>query len=175
MRNVHERTVEGLVPRPRAVPVPDTPLLRAALPRVDWSDAFAVPRPPAAPTDPQVWADAVFRDPPPLVRWLLALRNRLVPLLGIAPGDASAFATLAVRDGEVLLGTDAGHLDFRASVLVGTAVTLSTLVRVHGIRGRVYMGVVGVVHPFVVRSMLHRAAGRLAGGRPSPEAMPAAG
>lgn len=148
--------------RARPVPVPATPLLPSALPRVDHADAFAVARRPGSPTDPQVWADAVFRDPPRWVIALLALRGSLVGLVGIARGDRSAFATITRSADEVLLGTDEAHLDFRVSVLVEPhRVVLSTVVRLHGARGRAYFGLVRLAHPVVVRAMLTRAAHRL--------------
>lgn len=146
----------------RATAVPATPLLADALPRVDWSDAFAVAAYPGMPTDPQVWADAVFRDPPRWVVALLGVRNALVGLVGIARDDGSAFDSLACTGDEVLLGTDAGHLDFRVSVLrEPDRVVLSTVVRLHGWRGPAYSAVVRVVHPMIVRAMLTRAARRM--------------
>ena len=86
-------------------------------------------------------------------------------LVGIEPGDTSAFATLDRTDDEVLLGTDDKHLDFRGSVLVEErVVTLSTLVRINNRRGRLYMTVVWPLHALVVRSMLRRAQYSLADG-----------
>ncbi|WP_282759869.1 DUF2867 domain-containing protein [Actinoplanes sandaracinus] len=148
----------------RARPVPaEAALLHAALPRPDLADAFSVRVPPGTSVDPQVWADGVFRDPPAVVTALLRLRNVVVAPFGIERGDSSAFDTVG-RDGrEVLLGTDAGHLDFRASILVepdsdGTTVTLSTHAATRSRAGRAYLGLVGLVHPAVVRAMLRRAA-----------------
>jgi hypothetical protein len=178
MRNVHERVLAAgpervgalLVrarlrldaERARRVPVPATPLLASALPRVDHADAVAVARRPGTPTDPQQWADAVFRDPPRWVGALLALRESLVGLVGIARSGPSAFGAVTRSDDEVLLGTDESHLDFRASVLVEPhRVVLSTVVRLHGARGRAYFALVRLVHPVVVRAMLTRAAHRL--------------
>ena len=148
----------------RTVPLPDSAtLLSGAIPAPDLADAYSVRLPPGTTEDPQQWADRVFRDPPRAVRALLRLRNSLVRLIGIEPGDSSAFDTLRRTDREVLLGTDAGHLDFRASVLVqpdadGTTVTVSTVAATNSAAGRAYLGVVSVVHPFVVRAMLRRAA-----------------
>jgi hypothetical protein len=114
-------------------------------------------------TDPQAWTDAVFRDPPRAVVVLLHLRNALAPLAGVERGDSSAFDTIGRSREEVLLGVDADHLDFRASVLVepearGTTVTVSTVAAIRSPAGRLYLAVVKVVHPMVVRSMLRRAA-----------------
>jgi hypothetical protein len=154
----------------RAVPtaVPESPLIAAALPRVDWADAYAVTARPGTPTDPQVWADAVFRDPPRWVLALLGLREVLVGLVGIERAGARAFDRVARSGDEVLLGTDAGHLDFRAAVRREPArVVLTTVVQVHNARGRAYDALVRRVHPVVVRAMLTAAARRLSGpGRP---------
>lgn len=150
------------VRRARATAVPDTPLLVAPLPRVDWSDAHAVDRYPGMPADPQVWADAIFRDPPGWVVTLLGVREALVGLVGIARGGSSSFDTVARSADEVLLGTDEAHLDFRASVLVESGrVVLSTVVQLHNLRGRLYFAPVRLAHPMVVRAMLTRAARRL--------------
>ncbi|MEU4422232.1 DUF2867 domain-containing protein [Actinoplanes sp. NPDC024001] len=150
--------------RMRTVPVPaEAVLLHAALPAPDLADAFAVRVPPGTSTDPQTWADAIFRNPPPAVTALLRLRNVLVAPFGIERGDRSAFDTLGRGEREVLLGADAPHLDFRADVLVepdddGTTVTLSTHAAVRSRAGRAYLAVVRLFHPIVVRAMLRRAA-----------------
>jgi hypothetical protein len=145
--------------RARVVDVPVTPLLATALPRVDWADAYAVSARPGTPTDPQVWADAVFRDPPGWVLALLGLREAVVGLVGIERAGWGAFDVVARSDDEVLLGTDSGHLDFRVSVRRESArVVVTTVVQVHNLRGRVYDALVRGVHPAVLRAMLTRAA-----------------
>jgi hypothetical protein len=147
----------------RVVPVPSAAtLLQDAVHRPDLADAYALRVPPGTTTDPQDWADAVFRNPPRIVVALLGLRNRLVTPFGIERGDASAFDTITRTDREVLLGTDAGHLTFRAGVLVepdpdGTTVTVATLAAVRSRAGRAYLAAVRLVHPLVVRAMLRHA------------------
>jgi len=154
--------------RPRAVPVPAAAeLAHGAFPRTDFSDAWQVPLPAGVTHDPAEWADATFRGAPRWVAGLLGLRNALVGLIGIERGGRSSFATVARTDDELLLGTDAGHLDFRASLLVGEqTVTLSTVTLIHNSRGRLYMIPVRAIHPAVVRAMLGRAASRLARSAP---------
>ncbi|MFG1925445.1 DUF2867 domain-containing protein [Cryptosporangium sp. NPDC048952] len=128
----------------------------------DLVDAYAVRLTDAHPRDPHAWAKAVFFDPPPWVRVALGVRNALVGLIGVERGDRSSFATESATDREVLLGTDAGHLDFRASVLVDTdRVVLSTHARPVRTRGTIYLLPVRALHPLVVRAMLSRAATRL--------------
>lgn len=130
--------------------------------RADLVDAWSVPLWRGLPCDPQAWADAVFRDPPGWVAALLSVRQVLVPLVGIERGSPDSFATLDRTVREVLLGQDAGHLGFRASVHVGDgAVTLTTAARARNRRGRAYLAVVRRVHPVVVRAMLVRAHHRL--------------
>ncbi|SCG49002.1 DUF2867 domain-containing protein [Micromonospora coxensis] len=149
--------------RVRGVPIPAAAtLLPGSVHRPDLADAFALRVPPGTTTDPQDWADAVFRNPPRVVVALLRLRNRLVTPFGIERGDASAFDTITRTDREVLLGTDAGHLDFRAGVLVepdadGTTVTVATLAASRSRSGRAYLAAVRLVHPLVVRAMLRHA------------------
>jgi hypothetical protein len=160
--------------RSRPTDVPAGGLLDGALARVDFADAHSVVARPGTPEDPQAWADAVFRDPPAWVVAALGLRQALVGFVGIARGDTSAFDTLARTDDEVLLGTDDGHLDFRASVRrEPDRVVVSTVVTLHNRRGRGYFAIVRLVHPVVVQAMLNRAARRLSRSSNTRAAVPA--
>jgi hypothetical protein len=155
------------VPRPRPTSTDEARLTEGALERIDLTDAQEVVRLSAEPRDPDAWADAFFRrQAPPGVFY--RVRNFLVRPLGIEPvADRSLFATCASRPDEVLVGGDAGHLDFRASVLVReSSVVLTSVVQVHNFRGRLYMAVVWRLHPFVVRRGMRRAARELNGTRP---------
>ncbi|MDQ4116133.1 MAG: DUF2867 domain-containing protein, partial [Actinomycetota bacterium] len=123
--------------------------------------AYAVRVGAGLPDDPEWWADALFRDLPPVVVGLMALREALVGLVGIERARGDEFDARERTDDEVLLGADAGHLDFRCVVRTGPRrVVLATAVDLHGFRGRLYWGVVRHVHPWVVRAMLARAARR---------------
>ncbi|MEU6672056.1 DUF2867 domain-containing protein [Streptomyces sp. NPDC046727] len=116
-------------------------LARAAFGRVDHSDAFRMPLRPGMPRDPESWRGV--------------LRGASFPVVGR-------------EGGEVLLGEDAGHLDFRASILVDDGhVTLGTVVRIHNRRGRWYWAAVRRVHPFMARTMLRRTHRRLALAAPA--------
>jgi len=146
-----------------AVAVPMTPLLEDALPRVDWSDAFAVMTPGGRQRHPQEWADAIFHAPPFWIRVLFGAREAAVRVVGIERGGSHVFDTVTSLRGEVLLGIDQDHLGFRASVLVEPGrVVLSTIVEVHNRRGRAYSAIIRRIHPFVVRGMLARAARTMA-------------
>jgi hypothetical protein len=150
--------------RAYATLLPTTALLAGALPHVDWSDACAVTVPSGVPErDAQAWSDAIFRGPPPWIRVLFGVREVVVRVVGIEPGGSHVFATVSRRTDEVLVGTDQGHLGFRASVLTEPGrVVLSTVVQLRNRRGRVYFAVVRRLHPWVVRGMLTRAARQLA-------------
>ncbi len=144
---------------------PRTPLLAGALARCDWSDAYAIRIPDAERLqDPQGWADAIFHGPPPpLVRILFAVRELLVRCVGIERGGRHVFDTLSRSQDEVLLGADQAHLGFRASVLVEPdRVVVTTVVGLRNRRGRAYSALVRIVHPYVVRAMLARAARTMA-------------
>lgn len=147
--------------RPRAVPPPlDGRLAGDALERVDFVDAWQLPRHPALPAGPDPWSEAVLR-PPAFVKALMVVRQGVVGLIGIrrAKGRGpDAFPELARTEEELLLGKDEGHLDFRLAVLTaGDAVTLTTVVTLHNRRGRLYFGVVRRLHPMIIRAMLRRA------------------
>ena len=134
------------------------------IPTPDYADAIIVPLPPGTTTDPSVWAHRLFsrRTMPGWVVGALAARQVLVPLLGIPPAATDVFAIREQHDDEVLLAADDRHLDFRCAVAVDRAARLlrvTTTVRLHGWRGRVYFFPVRVLHPIVVRAMI-RSAGR---------------
>ena len=141
--------------RVRAVPLPPAAtLLHNAVERPDLADAFALRVPPGTTTDPQDWADAIFRNPPRVVAALL----RLVTLFG----GSSAFDTITRTGSEVLLGADAGHLTFRACIVVepdadGTTITVATLAAARTRAGRAYLAAVRLAHPLVVKAMLRHA------------------
>ncbi|MFE7777866.1 DUF2867 domain-containing protein [Streptomyces sp. NPDC057445] len=125
--------------RPRAVAVPEAArLARGAFDRVDFCDAWQLPLEPGMDRDPRAWR-------------------------GVLP-----FAVQAADGDELLLGEDASHLDFRASLLVGERdVTLTTVVRTHNRLGRLYFAPVRYIHPFMVRWMLRRTYRALALAAPS--------
>ncbi|OKI00844.1 hypothetical protein A6A06_18210 [Streptomyces sp. CB02923] len=144
--------------RPTAVGIPPgARLARTAFARTDFQDAWQLPLPPGMPRDPETWKGVLRGAFPELDR-----------------AETAA-------GGEILLGRDARHLDFRASILVespaagpggGTAghdgrVTLSTVVRTHHLGGRLYFAVVRRVHPVLARGMLRRTHRRLALAAPS--------
>lgn len=138
------------------------------VPRPDFADVAVAAFGPTAPTDPAVWAEAIFglRSMPAPIRALLALRQALVPLLGLKPSPKDTFAVREVRGEEALIRADEPHLDFRVGVGVDAQarlVRVTTVVKLHGRRGRVYFAPVSLAHAVITQSMLRRAVRTLSG------------
>lgn len=146
-------------------PMPHDGLLVGALPRVDAGDAWGTPLLPGDSRSVDAWRAALFSTTPAWVARLLALRDRLVGLVGIATvagtdegrGPDAGFPLLDRAADELLVGVDDVHLSFRVSIRVRDDVVLvGTVVQVHNRLGRAYWAVVRWFHPVVVRSLLRR-------------------
>jgi len=136
------------------------------VPRPDHADVVVVPLPDGATTDPAAWARAPFdvRSTPLWVRAAFVLRQALVPLIGVSRGDQSVFDVSRVEGEEALIVADDTHLDFRCAVGVDGAarlVRVTTVVRLHGWKGRAYFLPVRLAHGPVLTAMLRRAARRM--------------
>lgn len=127
--------------RPETVAVPEgARLLRAALDRPAYQDAYRMRMLPGLPRDPRAWSPMLRED----------------------------FPELGCADGELLLQVDIAGLTARASILVDDAhITLSTYARPDTRRGRLYWAAVRLGHPFMARLMLRRTHRALALGAPS--------
>ena len=133
------------------------------IPRPDFADATIVPIGPRGSVDPAAWARRMF-DLTTMPRWVaaaLGIRQLAVRLLGIPPAGRDAFRIREHHDDEVLLAIDDVHLDFRCAIAVDEDARLlrvTTTVRLHGVRGRLYFAPVRAAHPIVVRAMARAAA-----------------
>ncbi len=141
-------------------------LALTAIDHPDVIDTQTVRLPAGAPDDPAWWATRIFssRRTPGAVAALLGLRQLLVPLIGVRPATSarSVFAVERVVGSEALIVNRDRHLDFACSVTVDRSaglLSLTTVVQLHGWRGRVYWLPVGLLHGPVTRSMLRRAVG----------------
>ncbi|MFD9908682.1 DUF2867 domain-containing protein [Streptomyces sp. NPDC059063] len=126
--------------RPETVDRPaDARLIRDAVDRPGYRDAYRMPLLPGLPRDPGAWT-----------------------------GVLRGFPVLAREDGEVLLDVQVKGLTARASIHVDDGhITLSTAVRADTARGRLYWGVVRLAHPRMARLMLRRTHRALALAAPS--------
>jgi hypothetical protein len=139
------------------------------IPRPDFADVQVFPLPPGAPDDPAWWARAAFdmSSAPLAVRALMSLRQGLVRLIGLEPSPRDVFDVDEVHADEALIAQDERHLDFRAGIGVDRThrlLRVTTTVRQHGWRGRVYFGPVSLLHPVIVRVTVLRAIRRASRG-----------
>jgi hypothetical protein len=141
-----------------------------ALPGADWADCFEVMLNRSGLTA-EVAARRAFERMPKWVGRLMALRNLLVRPFGLK-GDPDAAAAGAPRvgmfpiirndPGEIVLGFDDRHLDFRIVVETETSenqqtsVRMMTLVKRHNTLGRVYLAMIMPFHKLIVGSTLSR-------------------
>ena len=130
--------------------------------RFDYGDVLLIAKPPRTTDDPRVWAETLFsaEASPVWVRAAMGVRMALAPLLGLRPAPRGVFDVRRVEGEEALLEFDDDHLLFRCAVgvdAVAGVVRVTTVVVLHGWRGRVYFTPVSLAHPLVVNAMLHGA------------------
>ena len=139
------------------------------LPGPDWAGTTSVNAPGAGRFDAATWAREIFdvRSAPGPVKVLMGMRELLVRLVGIPPGDPSKLAVDRVEGDEAIIDTDDAHLHFAAGVSADAEhdlVHVVTVVRFKGVRGRAYFLPVRLLHDPVTRAMMRRAAVRLGCG-----------
>lgn len=115
----------------------------------------------------------VFGHAPPWIKGLLGLRNLMTRPFGLKPGrdrTASAMAQIGIfpvirqSPGEIVMGLNDRHLDFRVSVEISNLdggrqdISVSTAVRTHNLFGRGYLAIVKPFHRVIVPAMLKQAA-----------------
>lgn len=139
-------------------------LVLRACPDPDVIDTQTIRLPPGSPDDPAWWAHEIFatRQMPGVVVALLALRQALVGLIGVAPATSAAavFAVEEVVGDEALIIERDRHLDFACTVGIdrpGRLLSVTTAVELHGWRGRLYWLPVGLLHGPITRSIMRRA------------------
>lgn len=142
-------------------------LISESLPRVDYSDAFAIDVDPSLPTDPQWWAQMVRDEPPGPVAALMAVRNAAMRPFGLKTEGSEVFKSLDRTENELLMGTDDRHLCFRGNLLVvpgddRLTLAIGTVVQFNNFLGRAYFLLVKPVHSLVIVPMVLRHAARTA-------------
>ena len=144
-----------------------------ALPGADWADGFETLAARSG-LSAEVAARQAFERMPKWVGTLMALRNLIVRPFGLK-GDPDAvsagaprvgmFPIISNEPGEIVLGFDDRHLDFRIVVQTEaldeqqTAVRMMTLVKRHNLLGRSYLTVIMPFHKLIVASTLSRVSG----------------
>ena len=123
------------------------------LPGYQFADAYKVPVPRGL--DAIEATRLAFAHGPLWIRALMGLRNRLGRLAGLKPAPAGGFPVMRQSAGEVVLGFDDWHLDFRVVVVIaGGFAALTTLVRWHNAWGRAYLAVIMPFHRAIAARMI---------------------
>ncbi|PZS01518.1 MAG: hypothetical protein DLM69_04885 [Candidatus Chloroheliales bacterium] len=160
-------------PRIKEVHVPHGSLAARVFSRTDYTEAFRMRLPAAAPHDVESVTRAFCSVRQGWIYALLWLRNRLVSVVHLKPEgegprqpitlergtQAGIFRVYEHSANEILLGEDDRHLDYRVSVLVqqgqrGWYVTVSTVVHFHNLLGRTYFIPVRPLHRLTMRAMM---------------------
>jgi len=159
----------------RAVPIPPDSVLAPLYVGADLLDAYAIHLPTGASGDPEVLARVAFERQAVWIRALTWVRDRVMATTGIkssrAIGAAAAtrglpvigyFPVLSKSAGEMVIGGDDRHLDFRVAVFVRTdsqgerELVVLTVVHCHNRLGRAYLAVIAPFHRAILRANLQR-------------------
>lgn len=172
---------------PRATPatVPPASAINARLPGAYFHDCYLISVPDQTQTALSYFLTALTHTPP-WVDSLMALRNKMVRLVGLkdlgglgqlnpskpasvyVPGDrVGIFTLISNAPDEALLGDRDKHLDVVLSVYKHPpgqdgvqSISVTTVVHVHNLLGRIYMLPVTPLHRLIAPAMLNRVMGR---------------
>ena len=161
--------------RAHAVPVPSDSVLAPLYVGADLLDAFAIHLPAGASDNLEVLARVAFERQAEWIRALTWVRDAVMTTVGVkssrAIGVAAAargpvigyFPVLSKSAGELVVGADDRHLDFRAAILLrtvaagGRELVVVTVVHCHNRLGRTYLAVIAPFHRTILRANLERA------------------
>ena len=165
-----------------AVPIPSDSVLAPLYVGADLLDAFAIHLPAGASDDPEVLARVAFERQAAWIRALTWVRDTVMATAGVkssrAIGAAAAtrglqvigyFPVLSKSAGEVVVGGDDRHLDFRVAVLVRAdaqgrrELVVVTVVHCHNQLGRMYLAMIAPFHRTILRANLERTVRMLEG------------
>ena len=165
--------VGGMI-KARVVPAPSDSVLAPLYVGADLVDAFAIHLPAGASDDLEVLARALFERQAWWIRALTWVRDAVMAMVGVkssrAIGAAAAmrgpvigyFPLLSKSAGELVVGEDDRHLDFRVANLLrtgagGRELVVVTVVHCHNRLGRTYLAVIAPFHRTILRANLERA------------------
>jgi hypothetical protein len=132
-------------------------LLTKHVPAYDYIETWALTMTPGDTTDFVEWAHAVFCDMPVLMRALFKLRHILVRPFGLktkVPGQPyTGFPLLDENDGGIILWFEDKHLTLWVTIGMeaGERILLSTAVKMHNNFGRIYLAMIRLLHPLLIR------------------------
>jgi hypothetical protein len=160
----------------RAVPVPSDSVLAPLYAGADLLDAYAIRLPMQANDNLEMLARAGFERQAWWIRALTRVRDVVMAAVGVkssrAVGVAAAargpvigfFPVLSKSAGELVMGEDDRHLDFRLAILLraGAAgdreLVVVTVVHCHNWLGRTYLAVIAPFHRVIAPASLEQAA-----------------
>ncbi|MBB3213694.1 hypothetical protein FHW67_002995 [Herbaspirillum sp. Sphag1AN] len=149
------------------IPTPTAAIRASGLPHIDFADAYSG-QADRTYADAEQAARAVFANPPPAVQRLMALRNAIVAPFGIKAsvdfsdrglGKIDVFPIISSTTTEIVVGGDDKHLNFRIWISIeagpnGSTVTISTLVKINNLLGKIYLSIIMPFHKYVARLQL---------------------
>lgn len=164
--------------------VPPESAINARLSGAYFHDCYVISVPDTAPTALNYFLTALVNTPP-WVNSLMALRNKIVRLVGLkdlgglgelnpskpasaySPGDrVGIFTLISNSPNEALFGDRDKHLDVALSVYKHPpdqsgvqSVSVTTVVHIHNLLGRIYMLPVTPLHRLIAPAVLNRITG----------------
>ena len=169
--------MNGMTPVTREVPLPASCQLLPTLHDADFADAYETLIPASTLNATEIYR-AVFKQTPGWIDALMRLRNKVVQPLGLkdlgtlsslaahtaVPGQRlGLFEVVSVSENELVLQDDDKHLLVQLSVLkqihndTHDKLTISTVVHIHNMLGRIYMAFVGPAHKVIAPLIARRA------------------
>ena len=141
------------------------------LPKVDFSDTFSTTN---HVNSIEEIAFMIFDTSPKWVEWLFKIRNFLAQFVGLKTaipepvstelavgGHVNFFEIYRIEDGEIIMGANDKHLNFRAVITNYKTekfnIKVTTLVEYNDRLGRVYMSIIKPFHELVVKRMVKQA------------------
>lgn len=155
------------------IPTPTAAMRASGLSRIDFADAYSGQADKTY-SDAEQAARAVFAKQPRFANFLMATRNVIVAPFGLRAsvdfsdrglGKINVFPIISNTDAEIVVGGNDKHLDFRIWISIqpsskGSEVTISTLVKINNLLGRIYLFFIMPFHRLLSRSLLQRAINR---------------
>ena len=139
--------------RETAIPTTPCPGADRILPGHQFADAYKVRA--LHGVDAVQATRMAFARGPLWIRALMGLRNLLGRLVGLKPARSRGFPVVSESPGEVVMGFDDRHLDFRIVVTVaGGFAIVTTLVRSHNAWGRAYLAAILPFHRAIAARLI---------------------
>ncbi|MFZ6753263.1 DUF2867 domain-containing protein [Undibacterium sp. Dicai25W] len=153
-----------------SIPTPAEAFNAAGMPHIDFADGYSGQAERVYASAEQA-ARVVFANPPRAVNMLMTLRNKIMHPFGIKAGvdfrdlglgKIDVFPIISRTENEIVVGGDDKHLNFRIWISIqagpnGSKVSMSTLVKINNLFGRIYLFTIMPFHKLLSRTMLRRA------------------